>query len=135
MFRRWVTFFLKCFQLFCLKILVCICLSLSVSFFEINLNFALKLILKFSGPEDAKTKDFIQIASDYFVPGLISILVDVENPESVTRKSVSQFKMIRNSATAYCCHNKRCTLPITDPKLLAEEFASNYLLVDDAKKN
>jgi uncharacterized protein YyaL (SSP411 family) len=79
------------------------------------------------GPDDINTKNFISIASDFYVPGLISIKVDVEKPEEVTRKSVSQFKMVRNLQTAYCCHNKRCTLPITDPKLLAEEFSSTYL--------
>lgn len=80
------------------------------------------------GPDDEKTKDFIGVASDFYVPGLISIKLDPANPGEVTRKSVSQFKMIRNLPTAYCCHNKQCTLPITDPKLLFEEFASKYLL-------
>ena len=70
------------------------------------------------------------VASDFYVPGLISIHLNVEKPHEVTRKSVSQFKMIRNLPTAYCCHNKQCTLPITDPKLLAEEFASKYLLAN-----
>lgn len=63
-------------------------------------------------------------------------MLNVDKPHEVTRKSVSQFKMIRNSKTAYCCHNKRCTLPITDAKILADEFATKYLLAaaDDAKK-
>ena len=93
-------------------------------------------MLVVAGLDDDNTKNFIGIASDYFVPGLISIKLNVEKPEDITRKSVNQFKMIRNLPTAYCCHNKQCTLPITDPKLLAEEFASKYLLESvDVKKN
>jgi len=67
---------------------------------------------------------------------LLSILLNVDKPDEVTRKSVSQFKMIRKLPTAYCCHNKRCTLPITNPKLLEEEFASKYMLIgaDDVLK-
>ncbi|CRK97938.1 CLUMA_CG011311, isoform A [Clunio marinus] len=79
------------------------------------------------GPDDENTRSFIEIASDYYVPGLISILLIVDKPHEVTRQSVSQFKMVRNLPTAYCCHNKQCALPITDPKLLSEEFASKYL--------
>lgn len=82
----------------------------------------------FSGLDDENSKQFIAIASNFYVPGLISINLDVEKPHEVMRKSVSQFKMIRNLPTAYCCHNKQCTLPITDPKQLAEEFASKYSL-------
>jgi len=40
--------------------------------------------------------------------------------------------MIRNLPTAYCCHNKRCTLPMTDAKLIHEEFASKYLYIDES---
>lgn len=85
------------------------------------------------GPDDENTQNFIGVASDFYVPGLISIQLNIDKPDEVTRKSVSQFKMIRKLPTAYCCHNKRCTLPITDPKLLAEEFSSTYLM-NDVKK-
>lgn len=80
------------------------------------------------GRDDQQTKDFIGIASDFYAPGLISIIMNIDKPDDVTRKSVNQFKMIRNLPTAFCCHNKRCALPITDAKLLAEEFSSKYLL-------
>lgn len=60
-------------------------------------------------------------------------MLDINNPDKVTRKSVSQFKMIRNLPTAYCCHNKQCTLPLTDQKMLAEEFALKYLLAAPKK--
>lgn len=95
-------------------------------------SLADKLLLL--GPDDEITRNFIGVASDFYVPGLISIQLNVDKPEEVTRKSVSQFKMIRNLPTAFCCHNKQCTLPITDPKLLAEEFASKYLLSSIPKK-
>jgi uncharacterized protein YyaL (SSP411 family) len=81
-----------------------------------------------TGKDDEASRSFIGTASNFYVPGLISILLNVDQPDSVIRKSVSQFKMIRNLPTAYCCHNRQCTLPITDPKLLAEEFAAKYLL-------
>lgn len=86
-----------------------------------------------TGQDDDNSKQFMGVASGFYVPGLISILVNVDKPEEVIRKSVGQFKMIRNLPTAYCCHNKQCTLPITDPKLLKEEFAAKYLLAT-AKK-
>jgi hypothetical protein len=40
--------------------------------------------------------------------------------------------MVRDSPTAYCCHNKRCTLPITDVKLLHKEFEAKYLRIAKA---
>jgi uncharacterized protein YyaL (SSP411 family) len=87
------------------------------------------LVYQFSGPDNEKTRELIDVASDYYVPGLICIRLLVDRPHEVTRKSVSQFKMIRDSPTAYCCHNKRCTLPITDVKLLHKEFEPKYLRI------
>lgn len=83
------------------------------------------------GPDDDKTRELVDVASDYYVPGLLCIRLLTDRPEEVTRKSVTQFKMVRNLPTAYCCHNKRCTLPMTDVKLIHEEFASKYLYKRD----
>lgn len=94
-------------------------------FSEFVITFLINPLIK--GPDNEETKELLDVASDYYVPGIISILFNVNKPEEVTRKSVSQFKMIRNRPTAYCCHNKQCTLPITDAKQLHEEFASKYL--------
>ncbi|KAG5680320.1 hypothetical protein PVAND_009832 [Polypedilum vanderplanki] len=80
------------------------------------------------GPDNEKTRELIDVASDYYVPGLLCILLLVDRPHEVTRKSVSQFKMVKDLPTAYCCHNKRCTLPITDVKLLHKEF-EKYLRI------
>lgn len=79
------------------------------------------------GPDNEKTRELVDVASDYYVPGLLCVLLLIDRPHEVTRKSVSQFKMVRDLPTAYCCHNKRCTLPITDVKLLHKEFAAKYL--------
>jgi len=76
----------------------------------------------------------VDVASDYYVPGLLCILLLVDRPHEVTRKSVSHFKMVKNLPTAYCCHNMRCTLPMTDVKLIHEDFASKYLYKLDDKK-
>lgn len=79
------------------------------------------------GPDSDKTRELIDVISDYYVPGLLCILLLTDKPHEVTRKSVSQFKMIRDQPTAYCCHNTQCTLPMTDIKQLHEEFAGKYL--------
>lgn len=80
-----------------------------------------------SGPNEDETKKFMSVVKDFYVPGLITIPYALDKPDDVTRKSAQQFKMIRNLPTAYCCHNRSCNLPITDPKVLADEFASKYL--------
>ncbi|KAL7036239.1 hypothetical protein ACKWTF_008760 [Chironomus riparius] len=84
------------------------------------------------GPDGEKTRELVDVASDYYVPGLLCILLPIDRPHDVTRKSAASFKMIRNLPTAYCCHNKRCTLPMTDAKLIHEEFASKYLYIDES---
>ncbi|CAO1393553.1 unnamed protein product [Diamesa serratosioi] len=78
------------------------------------------------GPDNDESRELISVASNYYVPGLISILYKTDKPDDITRQSVKQFKAIKGKATAYVCHNKRCHLPITCPKILAEEFASKY---------
>lgn len=72
----------------------------------------------------------MSVVKDFYVPGLITVPYALDKPDEVTRKSALQFKMVRNLPTAYCCHNSRCNLPITDPKLLADDFASNYLFIE-----
>lgn len=79
------------------------------------------------GPDNDESRELISVASNYYVPGLISILYKTDKPDDITRQSVKQFKAIKGKATAYVCHNKRCNLPITCPKILAEDFASKYL--------
>jgi uncharacterized protein YyaL (SSP411 family) len=85
------------------------------------------------GPDNEKTRQLIDVASDYYVPGLLIIPLFVDRPHELTRKSASHFKMIRDLPTAYCCHNKRCTLPVTDLQQLHEEFAPKYLCVKEKK--
>lgn len=132
MSRQWHTFYPRCCQHFCWRMQVCTCwLSLVRRFFLLESSISLNI---FKGQDDEESKKFIGIASGFHVPGLISILLDVDKPDEVIRKSVSQFKKIRNLPAAYCCHNRQCTLPITDPKLLAEEFAAKYLFADAEKK-
>ena len=82
------------------------------------------------GPDNEESRKLISVASNYYVPGLISILYKTDKPDDITRQSVKQFKAIKDKPTAYVCHNKRCNLPITCPKVLAEEFASIYLCTD-----
>jgi uncharacterized protein YyaL (SSP411 family) len=76
----------------------------------------------------------IDVASDYYVPGLISIVLNVDKPDEVTRKSVKNFKMIKNLPTAYCCHNQQCTLPLTDVKQLHEDFAAKYMYKEESQE-
>lgn len=97
-----------------------------------DLIYISKCSLPFIGPDNDDSRKLINVASDFNIPGLISILhkLDHPNDDEVTRKSVTQFKMVRNMPTLYMCHRGMCHLPITNPDQLAKDFAAKYLFVD-----
>lgn len=70
----------------------------------------------------------LDIARDFYVPGLLLMHYDPEQPpEMLTRQAISKFKMIRNETTAYLCHNRVCHLPKTNPDDLQRSLTEKYL--------
>lgn len=85
-------------------------------------------IFVYIGPSDNEdTKNLLDATRNYYTPGLITINSKVDEPDKLTRKAASQFKMIGKRPTAYLCHNKICQLPLTDPAMLSETFAEKFL--------
>jgi uncharacterized protein YyaL (SSP411 family) len=79
------------------------------------------------GPNNDDSRKLLQVASDFYIPGLVSIFLKICSPHDLTRKSVQNFKMVQNKPTVYTCHNKRCNLPITDGDVLHQELSGIYL--------
>jgi uncharacterized protein YyaL (SSP411 family) len=81
------------------------------------------------GPDTESSHKLLHVASNFYIPGLVSIFLKVDRPQELTRKSVQKFKMVQNKSTVYLCHNRRCNLPLTDSTSLYEDFAANYLFI------
>lgn len=87
-----------------------------------------KLVL-LSGPSNDNTRELIDVAREFYIPGLLLIHYDTDKGDSaLTRKSAASFKMVQNEPTAYLCHNKVCQLPVTSADRLRANLAEKYLL-------
>lgn len=75
------------------------------------------------GDDISGVNKLLDIARDYYVPGLLIVHVDPTKPETVTRKAALQQKAIDGKVTAYICQRQVCKLPMTDPEQLRTEFA------------
>lgn len=81
------------------------------------------------GPDNDNTQQLIDVAREFYIPGLLLIHYDVDKgDDALTRKSAAAFKMVKNESTAYLCHNKICQLPITSADRLRANLAEKYLL-------
>lgn len=82
----------------------------------------------FPGPKSETVDKMLDVAREFYIPGLLLLHYDPEqSPESLTRPAISKFKMVRNEATAYLCHNRACQLPITNPDDLRRNLTEKYL--------
>lgn len=50
-----------------------------------------------------------------------------QSTETLTRPSISKFKMVRNEPTVYLCHNRVCQLPITTVEDFHRVLSEKYL--------
>lgn len=78
------------------------------------------------GEDAATVRTMVDIARDYYIPGLLVVHVDPTKPENVTRKVALEQKTIEGKVTAYVCQRQVCKLPMTAPEQLRKEF-SEYL--------
>lgn len=86
------------------------------------------MCVSFTGPKCETVEKMLNIARDFYIPGLLLLHYDPEqSPESLTRPAISKFKMVRNETTAYLCHNRACQLPITNPDDLRRNLTEKYL--------
>lgn len=54
--------------------------------------------------------------------------LDPDQPvETLTRPTISKFKMVRNEPTVYLCHNRVCQLPITTAEDFHRVLTEKYL--------
>lgn len=59
----------------------------------------------FAGPKGEAVDKMLDIARDFYIPGLLLLHYDPEqSPETLTRPAISKFKMVRNEATACMCY-------------------------------
>lgn len=79
------------------------------------------------GPNSIESRKLFDVTKKFFLPGLVPVLVEVDNPDSLTRKSAKQFKMVKNLPTVYICHNFVCQLPITDKDELEQMLTEKYV--------
>ncbi|KFB45224.1 AGAP008252-PA-like protein [Anopheles sinensis] len=80
------------------------------------------------GPESAEATALVDAVRQFHIPGMIIVQLKIDQPAHIERrrKSLDNFKMVKNMPTAYICHNKVCHLPVTEPERLTEEFQPRY---------
>ncbi|XP_037811157.1 spermatogenesis-associated protein 20 [Lucilia sericata] len=79
------------------------------------------------GPDSETTKKFVEICRKYYIPGMIIVHVNPQDPEHAYNQRVQQkFKMINGQTTVYICHDKVCRMPVTDPVKLEENLTENF---------
>ncbi|KAK0168869.1 hypothetical protein PV327_002632 [Microctonus hyperodae] len=83
-----------------------------------------------AGKKDAKdTEELLDVIRDRLIPAKLILLTDPEDTNSILfRKNdvVSKMKSQNGRATAYVCHNRACSLPVVEPKQLAELIDSQH---------
>ncbi|XP_052865915.1 uncharacterized protein B0495.5 [Anopheles cruzii] len=80
------------------------------------------------GPESPDATVLVDAVRQFHIPGMIIVQLKVDQPAHIERrrKSLDNFKMVKNMPTAYICHNKVCHLPVTEAERLTEEFEPRY---------
>ncbi|XP_041780472.1 spermatogenesis-associated protein 20 isoform X1 [Anopheles merus] len=80
------------------------------------------------GPESPEATALVDGVREFYIPGMIIVQLKIDQPAHIVRrrKSLDNFKMVKNMPTAYICHNKVCHLPVTEPERLTEEFQPRY---------
>lgn len=80
------------------------------------------------GSESAEATALVDAVRQFHIPGMIIVQLKIDQPPHIERrrKSLDNFKMVKNMPTAYICHNKVCHLPVTEPERLTEEFQPRY---------
>ncbi|XP_035777254.1 spermatogenesis-associated protein 20-like [Anopheles albimanus] len=80
------------------------------------------------GPESPEATALVDAVRRFYIPGMIIVPLKIDKPAHIERrrKSLDNFKMVKNMPTAYVCHNRVCHLPVTEPERLAEEFQPRY---------
>lgn len=81
------------------------------------------------GPDTTETKKLLDVARDFYVPGLVVIHSVPGNDQASTKNSAQEYgyQMVDDKATAYLCHNGTCEPPITTGEKLGESLAKRYL--------
>ncbi|XP_037046198.1 spermatogenesis-associated protein 20 isoform X1 [Bradysia coprophila] len=79
------------------------------------------------GPDTAETKKMLDVARDFYIPGLVLIHSVPGSDQPMTKQSASQYQMVDDRATAYLCHDGTCEPPITLAEKLNESLAKKYL--------
>lgn len=79
------------------------------------------------GPEADETTTLLDVARDFYVPGLVIIHSINGTNQQLTKQSASQYQMVDDRATVYLCHNGICEPPITSAEKLAESLSKRYL--------
>lgn len=79
------------------------------------------------GPDTEATKRFVEICRQFYIPGMIIVHVDPQQPAAAYSKRVQEkFKMVNDKPTVYVCHDKVCQMPVTDPVQLEENLTENF---------
>uniref|UniRef100_A0A182TYV6 Thioredoxin domain-containing protein n=1 Tax=Anopheles melas TaxID=34690 RepID=A0A182TYV6_9DIPT len=80
------------------------------------------------GPESPEATALVDGVREFYIPGMIIVQLKIDQPAHIVRrrKSLDNFKMVKNMPTAYICHNKVCHLPVTEPERLTEDFQPRY---------
>lgn len=80
------------------------------------------------GPSDSDVvKELIAVVHGYFIPGLILIQHDPNQPDQTTRKTAKDMKLIDGKPAVYLCHNQTCELAITNADDLHAKLSTSYL--------
>lgn len=79
------------------------------------------------GPDTAETRKLLNVARDFYIPGIVVIYSVPGNEQQLTKQSASQYEMVNDRATAYLCHNRICEPPITSAEKLTESLSKRYL--------
>lgn len=82
----------------------------------------------FPGPTDSDiVQELLAVVRSYFIPGLILVQHDPNNPDQTTRTSAKQMKQIDGKPAVYLCHNQTCEMAITNAADLHDKLGASYL--------
>lgn len=79
------------------------------------------------GPDTDETIRMLDVARNFYVPGLVIVHSVPGNDQQLTKQSASQYQMVNDKATAYLCHDGTCEPPITSTATLSESLSRKYL--------
>jgi len=77
---------------------------------------------------EEKTKHFIRIVRQNYIPDGITMVIDESSKAQLSSffPFVETLSRIDGSPTAYACMNGACRLPTTDPNVFADQIASSH---------